>query len=90
MDKEIYGTVYFKDGHTEDILYLVHYEDGLVIEFHTCSGRYLYHSYKAPIINYTNSICKVFYRTVISADDFGWMKESLVFCNDIDHIELYR
>lgn len=82
------GPVYFKDGQTEPILYLVHYEEDLVIEINTCSGRYLYYSYTVPLTKYTNSICKVFYKSVISADDFGWLKESLVLCDDIDHIEL--
>lgn len=86
------GTVYFKDGHTEAILYLVHYKENMIIEVHTCSGRYLYYSFifianaNVPV-NYTSHL---FYKSVISADDFGHLDESLVLCDAIDHIEIYK
>ena len=38
------GIMYFKDGHEEVILYCIKYEDFLIREFHTVSGRYLYYN----------------------------------------------
>ena len=75
---------YFRDGHTEEILYYVKYEEGALIEFHTVSGRYIYYEYlQTSIHRHVTYKTHDFYTSVLSADDFGYVEERL---RDIDDI----
>ena len=55
------GIMYFKDGHEEAILYCIEYEDFLITEFHTVSGRYLHYNPGNPTESY-------WHRSVIDID----------------------
>ena len=90
VDKPSNGTVYFKDGRSEEILYYIDYEDNLIIEFHTVSGMSLYYAYLNAASKKTNYMENAFYKIVISADDFGYIEERLVRCCDIEKIEIIR
>lgn len=84
------GIVYFKDGHKESILFYCDYEDNMIIEFHTTSGRYLYYAYLNTANKKANYIEHIFYKSVLAADDFGYIEERLVPCYDIERIEIFR
>lgn len=83
------GIVYFGDGHTESILFYTKHEDDLLIEFHTVSGRYIYYEYLTVSINgQVNYKTHKFYKSNITADDFGYVVERLCETDDILKIEL--
>ena len=80
--------VYFKDGHTEEILFYREREDDALIEFHTVSGRYIYNEYwKTSIHGHTTYKTHDFYESVLSADDFGYVEERLRETDKIEKIE---
>ena len=88
MMSSMIGIVYFKDGHTEDILFYTKYEEDILLEFHTESGRYIYYEYITTSIHHHVSYrTHKFFESCISADDFGYVEDRLRETDKIDRIE---
>ena len=75
------GIMYFKDGHEEVILYCIEYEDFLITEFHTVSGRYLHYNPGTPTESY-------WHRSVIDIDADCHIRNILEPFEEIVKVEL--